>query len=109
MLMASVRLGPPLDEEHPALKRLYQEAVEKMAGQAAHVTVARLLLYRVAEDQGVYPPRISGDRLDPLRATESWDRDGQGYPATNMVLDLRATWRKRFRPCTAWASSTFGS
>ena len=52
---------------------LYAEAVERYATQTAHVCVARLLLYRIGEDQGVFERRLSGDGLQGLISPQKQD------------------------------------
>jgi hypothetical protein len=49
---------------------LYESAILNFAAQTAHVYAARLLLYRIGEDQQVFPERISGDALKKILAGE---------------------------------------
>jgi hypothetical protein len=49
---------------------LYDQSVRNYATQTAHVYVARLLLYRIGEDQEIFEKRISGEALQPLLAAE---------------------------------------
>ena len=39
----------------------YRATRDKFCAQAAHVLLARILLYRVGEDKGLFPERLSGD------------------------------------------------
>ncbi len=52
-----------------ALRPAYASAVRKLAVQTAHVVVARTLLYRIGEDQGVFPRFLSGDEMERRLAT----------------------------------------
>ncbi len=54
------------DKRRGLLWPLYAAAVQNYATQTAHVYVARLLLYRIGEDQSIFPERISGAALQPL-------------------------------------------
>jgi hypothetical protein len=47
---------------------LYEEAIRNYATQTAHVYVARLLLYRIGEDQQIFDQKISGEALQPILA-----------------------------------------
>jgi len=47
---------------------LYAEAIDRYATQTAHVCVARVLLYRIGEDKGVFERKISREALQPLLA-----------------------------------------
>ncbi len=47
---------------------LYDHAVWNYATQTAHVYAARLLLYRIGEDQGIFEERISGHVLQRVLA-----------------------------------------
>ncbi len=54
---------------------LYQGAILNYATQTTHVYVARLLLYRIGEDQQIFDEKISGPSLQPiLTPTESPSR-----------------------------------
>ena len=41
----------------------YTEAVGTLCAQTAHVLAARTLLYRIGEDKGLFPQRLSGKVL----------------------------------------------
>jgi len=43
---------------------LYEHAVKKLSVQTGHVIVARLLLYRIGEDNNIFPVKISNSELD---------------------------------------------
>ena len=49
---------------------LYEQAILKYATQTAHVYVARLLLYRIGEDQQLFDAKISGSALQKLLTPE---------------------------------------
>ncbi len=54
---------------------LYEPAIRNYATQTAHVYVARLLLYRIGEDQAIFSERISGAALQ-LILNPSGDSSG---------------------------------
>ncbi|MGB7592278.1 MAG: N-6 DNA methylase [Terriglobia bacterium] len=56
------------DERLELLWPLYDHAVWNYATQTAHVCAARLLLYRIGEDQGIFEQRISGQVLQGILA-----------------------------------------
>ena len=56
------------DKQMELLWPLYEHAIWNYATQTAHVYAARLLLYRIGEDQGVFEERISGQALQGILA-----------------------------------------
>jgi hypothetical protein len=48
---------------------LYRRQIRTLSAQTAHVYLARLLVYRIGEDQGVFPGEISGSALQGLVTT----------------------------------------
>ncbi len=54
------------DKRMELLWPLYEYALWNYATQTAHVYAARLLLYRIGEDQGVFEPRISRQVLESI-------------------------------------------
>lgn len=55
----------------PMLWMLYNESISTFLTQTAHVFVARLLLYRVGEDRGIFDKRLWGDPLKKVISSDS--------------------------------------
>ena len=66
---------------------LYDLAIRNYATQTAHVYVARLLLYRIGEDQAIFSERISGAALQPIL---NRSEDFSGVVSRNQPLSLSA-------------------
>jgi hypothetical protein len=66
-----------LETVSDALWPAYGPIIENFCAQTAHVFVGRALLYRVGEDQGVFPRKLSGEELRTTLAK-----------SPNNVLDL---------------------
>jgi hypothetical protein len=56
------------DKRLELLWPLYEQAIWNYATQTAHVCAARLLLYRIGEDQGIFEERICGQALEGILA-----------------------------------------
>jgi hypothetical protein len=56
------------DKRLELLWPLYDHAIWNYATETAHVCAARLLLYRIGEDQGIFEERISGQVLQGILA-----------------------------------------
>jgi hypothetical protein len=72
---------------------LYEPAIRNFATQTSHVYVARLLLYRIGEDQQIFDARISGQALQPILApAESSARitPGSGALSVSVIETLRS-------------------
>jgi hypothetical protein len=71
----------------------YAETVRKLSAQSAHVILARALLYRIGEDQGVFPRLLSGERMEKeLSASPSSVLESAG-PATDLLLRVQDSMR----------------
>jgi hypothetical protein len=55
-----------LDAEHIrlGLVPLYHEQIDKLSAQSAHVLLARVLVYRMGEDMGLFTPLLGGESLE---------------------------------------------
>ncbi|MBI5487247.1 MAG: N-6 DNA methylase [Deltaproteobacteria bacterium] len=88
---ALTRGGKPLESTDDALWALLRDAVAKFAAQTAHVVLARVLLYRVGEDKGLYERILSGKPLG-----DTFDRAAtrpgvlRTRPAIELALKIRA-------------------
>jgi SAM-dependent methyltransferase len=76
-----------------ALWPAFSASVEKLCAQSAHVILARALLYRIGEDQSVFPRLLSGDGMAKLlSAPLSPVLDASG-PATDLLLRVQDSMR----------------
>ncbi len=69
---------------------LYSEAIDHYATQTAHVCVARLLLYRIGEDKGLFEQRVSGEPLQELLAPHDGGRAVIMHSQLRMLPELEA-------------------
>lgn len=53
-----------LERIRQGLIPLYYEQIGKLSAQSAHVLLARVLVYRIGEDMGLFPPFLGGDALE---------------------------------------------
>jgi hypothetical protein len=55
-----------LDSEHirHALTPLYHDQIKKLSAQSAHVLLARILVYRIGEDMGLFDTILGGEALE---------------------------------------------
>jgi hypothetical protein len=67
----------------------YMEQVEKLMVQSAHVTVARMLLYRIGEDKQILEPRLGGTALQSKLARDSKTGEPR-TPAIKTLTDMRS-------------------
>lgn len=63
--------------------------VDQLGAQTAHVVLARSLLYRVGEDEKVFPRRLSGGTLNKEFERPTSTITGRKFPATNLLEDVR--------------------
>lgn len=59
-LVSTWSASPLVDALRPVVWDAYRSQRDKFCAQTAHVLVARVLLYRVGEDKGLFPERVSG-------------------------------------------------
>lgn len=53
-----------LERLRHVLTPLYHDQVGKLSAQSAHVMLARMLVYRIGEDMGLFPPLLGGEALE---------------------------------------------
>lgn len=68
---------------------LYRDQVAKLAAQTAHVSLARILVYRIGEDQKVFPVEMSGNPLRGLLLTDSAGIGADRHPALSLIHRTR--------------------
>ncbi|MDI7267177.1 MAG: N-6 DNA methylase [Myxococcota bacterium] len=89
---AAANAGNAPAEADEALWTLLGDTVAKFAGQTAHVVIARLLLYRVGEDKGLYERLLSGI---PLKQALDRAKPGRGVLRTRPAIEVARKVRER--------------
>src|SRR5271157_271137 len=69
---------------------VFAPSIDQLSAQTAHVVLARALLYRVGEDEKVFPRKLSGAELTKQLATPSTSITGRKFPATELLESVRA-------------------
>ncbi len=87
------------DKLDTCLWDLYQPEVSKLLIQTAHVLVARILLYRIGEDQEIFDRRLSGVALTQL-VQVSLGRSQTQTPVLQVLADVR-------RDMESWLPSVY--
>jgi len=72
-----------------ALWPAFAPSVIQLSAQTAHVTLARALLYRVGEDEKVFPRQLSGEELQKQLNAATADITGRRSPATQLLEVVR--------------------
>jgi len=80
----------------PLVWELYDESIETFLTQTTHVLIARLLLYRVGEDRGIFGERLIGESLKKVLSPGEGTFDTPSEP--KCLLHIRKLQRemKRF-------------
>jgi hypothetical protein len=68
---------------------LYRHHIATLAAQSAHVILARVLIYRIGEDQKVFPVEMSGKALEGLLTTAGAGIGVERYPAMALCRKIR--------------------
>jgi hypothetical protein len=89
--LAALKASEKEDEDKvlALLFPLYQGQVAKLAAQTAHVSLARILVYRIGEDQKVFPVEMSGNALRGLVLTDSAGIGADRHPALSSIHRTR--------------------
>lgn len=72
-----------------ALWPAYQSAISNLCAQTAHVILGRALLYRVGEDQGVFPRNLSGEQMEHTLTKKLPTIVEAPLPATELISRVR--------------------
>ena len=78
--------------EEAVAKRLwpiFEPYIRQLCAQTAHVQLARVLLYRVGEDEGVFDKSLTGLALKNILAAPQNNVLGRVYPATDALESVR--------------------
>lgn len=75
----------------------YYGSVKKLCAQTAHVLLARALLYRIGEDQDVFPRLLSGTQMEQTLAGPATTVVDVARPATDLLARVRES-MQRFLP-----------
>jgi len=68
----------------------FASSVDQLSAQTAHVVLARTLLYRVGEDEKVFPRKLSGAELTKQLDAPTVTITGRKFPATELLEAVRA-------------------
>jgi hypothetical protein len=68
----------------------FRPSVDQLCAQTGHVILARTLLYRVGEDERVFPRKLSGAELNKSLGAPSPTIMGRKFPATDLLESIRA-------------------
>ncbi|MGB8481511.1 MAG: hypothetical protein WCE63_22125 [Acidobacteriaceae bacterium] len=68
---------------------VFAPSIDQLSAQTAHVVLARTLLYRVGEDENVFPRRLTGSALNKQFETSSTTITGRKFPATDLLEAIR--------------------
>ncbi|MHB1700277.1 MAG: Eco57I restriction-modification methylase domain-containing protein [Acidobacteriaceae bacterium] len=88
-------LGLPLplrsreEEVAKMLWPVFEPYIKQLCAQTAHVQLARVLLYRVGEDEGVFDKRLTGKPLSKILETSHTSVLGRRYPVTEALEAVR--------------------
>jgi hypothetical protein len=98
---AIMSLAPQRREESDnlieAMWPAFIPSVRQLCAQTAHVTLARVLLYRVGEDEKVFQRQLSGDELQKQLTLASADITGRRFRAVELLESTRSE-MQRFLP-----------
>jgi hypothetical protein len=67
----------------------FAPSVDQLGAQTAHVLLARTLLYRVGEDEKVFPRKLSSTELNKSLGAPSSTITGRKFPATDLLETVR--------------------
>jgi len=92
--VASLRSSPSKAARKRAeaamLKQLYEGPARALCLESAHVSLARMVLYRILEDRGLAQQRLSGTALKTVLAAAAKQLVGAtSTPAVTLVEDMR--------------------
>ena len=89
---------PEADRADPAvvanaLWPAYAETAKKLCAQSAHVILARALLYRIGEDQRVFPRLLSGEQMEEELLASPASLVEPPRPAADLLLRVQNSMR----------------
>ena len=91
---AILALAPARKTDHEALRECLWDAfatsIDQLSAQTGHVVLARTLLYRVGEDEKVFPRKLSGSELNKQLQAPSTTITGRKFPAAELLEAVRA-------------------
>jgi hypothetical protein len=68
---------------------IFEPYIRQLCAQTAHVQLARVLLYRVGEDEEVFENRLTGAALEDILSKQTANVLGRAYPATEALELVR--------------------
>jgi hypothetical protein len=90
ILGMSVRTRSKEDTVAKALWPLFEPYIRQLCAQTAHVQLARVLLYRVGEDERVFETCLSGAALTKILSVRQTSVLGRVYPVTESLESVRS-------------------
>jgi hypothetical protein len=85
-------LAPALREDEKSIIEslwpVFAPSVEQLCAQTSHVVLGRALLYRVGEDEKVFPRKLSSSELETVLAAGG-GFGGSRHPATELLDEVR--------------------
>ena len=76
---------------------IFEPYIKQLCAQTAHVQLARVLLYRVGEDEEVFDNHLTGVALESILSAQTTNVLGRAYPATE-ALELVRSRMQNFLP-----------
>jgi hypothetical protein len=76
---------------------IFEPYIKQLCAQTAHVQLARVLLYRVGEDEEVFDKHLTGTALKNILSKQTANVLGRAYPATE-ALELVRSRMQNFLP-----------
>jgi len=73
-----------------ALWPIFEPYIRQLCAQTAHVQLARVLLYRVGEDESVFDQYLTGTALTRILSARQASVLGRTYPATEALESVRS-------------------
>lgn len=90
---AIMSVVPPRREDKEVLVEClwpaFAPSIDQLSAQTAHVILARTLLYRVGEDESVFPRKLSGSYLNTKLQGPTSTITGRKFPATDLLEGVR--------------------
>ena len=72
-----------------AILPLYYDQIKKLSAQSGHVLLARILVYRIGEDMGLFPPLLGGQALETALAKAITSVATEPLPSLNLITTVQ--------------------
>lgn len=77
------------EDQRQALLLAYKDSISKLCAQSAHLLLARCLVYRVAEDMGLFDPLLGGEAMEGALAGRRDSIATEAMPALVLTETVR--------------------